>query len=161
MPIEDIIAFSSKSNEWETPQALFNLLHQRYSFIIDVCATKDNTKCDIYFDKDSDGLNQRWSGYSCWMNPPYGGQIIKWVEKAHIEGQYSPAIIGLVPARTDTAWWWKYVRPHTVSFLKGRLKFSNSPNPAPFPCAIVNFSDSERTFYWDWKNDDSLLWRYM
>jgi site-specific DNA-methyltransferase (adenine-specific) len=46
-------------------------------------------------------------------------------------------VVALVPARTDTQWWWDSVIHHEVRFIKGRLKFGNQTNSAPFPSAIV------------------------
>jgi len=65
------VHFSSKTGEWETPQALFDELDARYVFTLDVCATKKNAKCQMYYNKKDDGLSKLWYG-SCWMNPPYG-----------------------------------------------------------------------------------------
>ena len=56
---------SSNSYEWETPQDLFDKLNNRYRFTLDVCATKENAKCDNYFTKEDDGLKQDWGkGFS-------------------------------------------------------------------------------------------------
>ena len=74
--------FSSATGEWETPQALFDLLNEEFCFDTDVCATPQNAKCSHYYTKVEDGLSQHWSG-RCWMNPPYGRQIGAWVRKAH------------------------------------------------------------------------------
>ena len=47
----------------------------------------------------------------------------------------------LVPARTDTKYWHDYVmKAEMVFFIKGRLKFGDSENSAPFPSAVVVFS---------------------
>lgn len=73
--------FSSKTDMWETPQWLFDKLNEEFNFDLDVCATKDNTKCVEYYTKEQDGLKQPWYGV-CWCNPPYGKEIGKWVEKA-------------------------------------------------------------------------------
>lgn len=75
------VMFSSKSCEWETPIDFFKKLDDEYHFTLDVCATKDNAKCDKYFTRAEDGLSKEWSG-TCWMNPPYGREIGKWVRKA-------------------------------------------------------------------------------
>ena len=72
----------SENPEWETPQHVFDALNKEFHFTLDVCANKDNHKCEKYFDKDMDGLKQNWSGEICWMNPPYGSTIKHWVHKA-------------------------------------------------------------------------------
>ena len=74
--------FTSNTPEWETPQDLFWDLHKEFKFTIDVCATKDNRKIGRHYDKETDGLKQNWTGEVCWMNPPYGREIGKWIKKA-------------------------------------------------------------------------------
>jgi phage N-6-adenine-methyltransferase len=73
--------FSSKTDEWETPQALFDELNREFGFTLDVCALPENAKCDLFFTPKTDGLSQSWKGHMCWMNPPYGREIGKWVKK--------------------------------------------------------------------------------
>ena len=74
--------FSSDSDEWATPQDLFDSLDQEFGFTLDVCADDSNHKVARYFTKEQDGLTQDWQNEVCWMNPPYGDGIPKWVEKA-------------------------------------------------------------------------------
>ena len=75
------VHFSSKTDLWATPQDFFDKLNAEFNFDLDVCATQDNAKCPRYFTKLDDGLAQEWRG-KVWMNPPYGREIGKWVEKA-------------------------------------------------------------------------------
>lgn len=148
--------FTSNTPEWETPQALFDQLNKEFNFTIDVCATKENAKCKNYFTKEDNGLLKTWYG-TCWMNPPYGRQIGEWVEKAYgfagMEYAVGPdyfsgrnkkttKVVCLLPARTDTRWFHTFIykKPNVeIRFLKGRLKFGNSKNSAPFPSMIVIF----------------------
>lgn len=132
------VHFSSKTDLWSTPQELFNKLNQKYNFELDVCATHDNAKCDKYFTKSDDGLQQKWIG-TCWMNPPYGREIIKWMEKAYISALDGAIVVCLVPSRTDTRWWHEFAMQGNIEFIRGRLKFGDSKNSAPFPSAIVVF----------------------
>src|SRR5438034_1015706 len=82
-----------------------------------------------------DGLKQTWRGV-CWMNPPYGRQIGLWIRKAYESSLNGVTIVSLVPARTDTAWWHEYAaNASEIRFIRGRLRFGNSANPAPFPSA--------------------------
>lgn len=73
------------------------------------------------------------------MNPPYGRNIGKWVEKAYKSSLDGATVVCLLPVRTDTAWWHDYCMRGVVMFLRGRLKFSGAKNNAPFPSAIVVF----------------------
>ena len=78
--------YASSTCEWETPQALFDRLDAAYHFECDVCATAENAKCAKYYDRETDGLKQTWTGV-CWMNPPYGREIGKWMSKAYASAQ--------------------------------------------------------------------------
>lgn len=134
---------SSATDMWETPQWLFNLLNEQYHFDVDVCAVPENAKCSTYFTPEQNGLSQEWKGV-CWMNPPYGRNIGKWIKKAYESAQAGATVVCLLPARTDTAWWHDYVmKGGQITFLRGRLKFGNAKNSAPFPSAIVVFKPQE------------------
>ena len=132
--------FTSSSDDWETPQEFFDAIDEVFHFRLDVCATRANAKCERYFTKAEDGLLQTWRGV-CWMNPPYGREISRWVKKAY-ESALNPGtvVVCLLPARTDTRWWHDYVIAHarSVEFIKGRLRFSGKGS-APFPSALVVF----------------------
>lgn len=131
--------FTSRTCEWETPQALFNALDARYHFDIDVCARAGNAKCKRFFSPEEDGLVQEWQG-ACWMNPPYGREIVKWVRKAYETSLRGGTVVCLLPARTDTTWWHEYCMRGKIEFIRGRLKFGGAKNSAPFPSAIVVFA---------------------
>ena len=84
MSISEVL-YSSRSEEWGTPQDLFDKLDAEFHFDIDVCATARNAKCAKFFTKEQDGLKQSWSGKTVWCNPPYGKKIAEWVKKAYQE----------------------------------------------------------------------------
>lgn len=132
------VHFSSETDLWATPQDFFDKYNAIYNFDLDVCATDQNAKCKKYFTKDDDGLNQEWHG-NCWMNPPYGREIIKWMKKAYESNLTGATVVCLVPARTDTKWWHEYAMKGQIEFIRGRLKFGNAKNSAPFPSAVVIF----------------------
>jgi phage N-6-adenine-methyltransferase len=130
---------SSATDQWATPQDFFDKTSLQYGpFDIDVCAEATNAKCTVFFDKNVDGLKQKWVG-KCWMNPPYGRDIAKWMEKAHESWQEGATVVCLVPARTDTKWWHHFAMKGQVVFIRGRLKFGSAKNSAPFPSALVIF----------------------
>ena len=134
------VMFSSKSDEWETPEATFRKLDQEFGFDLDPCASDNNHKCEEYYTKEQDGLKQSWEGRRVWCNPPYGRQIAKWVEKAHQESQRGALVVMLIPARTDTKWFheWIYGKAE-IRFIRGRIKFGGQKNNAPFPSMVVIF----------------------
>ena len=131
------VHYSSATDQWATPQDLFDQLAAKYPFTIDVCALPSNAKCRRYFSPEQDGLTQDWNGEVCWMNPPYGREIKRWMAKAVDEWQKGATVVCLVPSRTDTAWWHDYAMQGEITFLRGRLKFGNAKNSATFPSAIV------------------------
>ncbi len=133
------VHFSSETDEWPTPGNLFAELDAEFRFTLDVCASADNAKCERYFDRRMNGLTQTWTGM-CWMNPPYGRTIGLWIRKAHESSMEGATVVCLIPARTDTEWWHKYVvKADEVRFVRGRLRFGNATSGAPFPSAIVVF----------------------
>lgn len=133
------VHFSSKTSDWETPQDFFDRLNSEFHFELDVCATPENAKCKRYFTPEVDGLKQKWTGV-CWMNPPYGREIGRWVKKAYESAQEGTTVVCLLPARTDTSWWHDYcMKADEIRFIRGRLKFSGAKHPAPFPSAVVIF----------------------
>jgi phage N-6-adenine-methyltransferase len=131
--------FSSKTDMHTTPLDFWVKLDREFGFELDVCASAENAKCKKYFTREQDGLAQEWRGV-CWMNPPYGREIYKWVEKAYEASLRGATVVCLLPARTDTSWWHKFVmRSNDVRFIRGRLKFGDAKNSAPFPSAVVVF----------------------
>ena len=133
------VALRSGTDKWSTPQAFFDKQNARFSFTVDVCASRENAKCVRYFSEEDDGLAQSWRGEVCWMNPPYGRKIGLWMKKAYQESRRGATVVCLVPARTDTAWWHEYAMRGKCTFIRGRLKFGGSKNAAPFPSALVVF----------------------
>ena len=129
---------TSTTADWATPQDFFDAQNLIHNFTLDVCANNTNAKCPIYFDKQADGLKQTWVG-TCWMNPPYGREIGKWMQKAYQSAGNGTIVVCLVPARTDTKWWHDYAIKGQVTFIKGRLKFGGAKNSAPFPSAVIVF----------------------
>lgn len=129
---------SSLTDNWATPQAVFDKLNEEFRFTLDVCASKENHKCDKYFTVEDDALKQEWTGVF-WMNPPYGDIIGDFIKKAYESAKAGAIGVCLVPARTDTKWWQYCWHASEIRFVVGRLKFGDSNQSAPFPSAIVVF----------------------
>lgn len=135
------VHFSSKSNEWSTPQDTFDALNREFSFTLDPCATKENAKCKKFFTAEDDGLAQSWDGEIVFCNPPYGREIRNWVEKAH---NTKGLVVLLIPARTDTSYFHDYIYGKAeIRFIRGRLKFGGSKNSAPFPSMVVIYKNEQ------------------
>ena len=121
--------FTSASQHWATPKELYAELDKEFHFNCD--------PCPLYGLED--GLPVPW-GSRAFVNPPYGREITRWLKKACQENQLGKLIVCLIPSRTDTRWWHEYVmKADEIRFLKGRLKFGDSKNSAPFPSAVVIF----------------------
>ena len=135
--------FTSKSDEWSTPQDFYDQLDDRWGFTLDPCASSENHKCERYFTIEDDGLKQSWEGQTVFVNPPYSN-IAAWLEKAYKETRrpkVETIIVCLIPSRTDTRYWHQYVMGSAIIyFVKGRLKFGGCKNSAPFPSSVVVFN---------------------
>lgn len=134
------VHFSSKTPEWPTPQAFFDGLDKEFGFTLDPCATNENHKCEKYFTESENGLTQSWANECVFMNPPYGRGIADWMRKAFDScTEDNATVVCLVPSRTDTKWFHTYAMQGEIRFIKGRLKFGNATENAPFPSAVVIF----------------------
>ena len=134
--------FSSKTDNWSTPQDFFDELNKEFAFTLDPCADDHNHKCEKYFTREQDGLSQNWGGQEViFCNPPYGREIGSWVRRCYLVNRLQGnLIVMLLPARTDTRWFHEYIYKKEnveIRFVKGRLKFGNSKNSAPFPSMVV------------------------
>ena len=133
----------SLSDEWETPNELFNFLISKTGISpkIDVCATYENRKCPAHFGFDNfdktiqDGLNTQWFADS-WCNPPHS-LTGKFVEKAYRENKENNIkIIMLIPANTMSSnYFHEYVLYNVrASYfpIKGRIKFLQNGKESKF-----------------------------
>jgi phage N-6-adenine-methyltransferase len=142
-------AFSSVSDNWSTPRAFYNELAKEFNFVLDVAAGAGNYLTPSWYGLDHQDYSRRnglvlpWAqeaislGGDVWLNPPYGKTIKEWVGKADAESKEGVTVVCLVPSRTDTRWFHEHCAHHELRFVKGRLKFGGSTNPAPFPSLVV------------------------
>ena len=134
----NVALLSSKDMAWTTPRELFDWLNLRFGFTLDPCCVPETALCAKFYTPEDDGLSQSWRGERVFMNPPYGREVGQWVEKAYNEARKGAFVVGLVPARTDTAWWHNYViGKASILYLSGRLKFGDAKQSAPFPSVIL------------------------
>ena len=123
------VMFSSASDHWSTPKEVYEALDKEFKFNDDPCPLGG-----------AGGLNREW-GTRTFVNPPYS-EIKYWVAYGFNQASKGKTVVMLIPSRTDTRWWHGYVMEATeIRFIKGRLKFGNSKNSAPFPSAIVVFNN--------------------
>ncbi len=147
--METEVMFSQQTDVWGTPQWLFDALDKEFGFTLDPCSDGTNAKCERFFSIHDSGLLKDWGTDTVFMNPPYS-QCEEWMRKAYGAAQEGATVVCLVPARTDTEWWHRYAMKGEIRLLKGRLKFGDATNGAPFPSAVIVFRP--RTFQlvaWD------------
>ena len=124
------VHFSSASDRWATPKAVYQGLDAEFHFDWDPCPLDgiENGKAPLFAD---------WRGRRVFCNPPYGPKIGEWLQR----GLEAELAVFLIPARTDTRWFHEIVLPKAseIRFIKGRLKFGDAKNSAPFPSMIVVF----------------------
>ncbi len=147
--------FSKESDCWSTPSSLFAELDNEFHFELDAAALKETALCKEYYGPDheepsrTDALANSWAK-STWLNPPYS-KCKEFIAKAAKESAKGCTVVCLIPSRTDTRYWHEHIWDaqknnwrNGVSgrFIKGRLKFGNSKNSAPFPSVIIVFKKS-------------------
>lgn len=133
--------FTSNTEMWATPQDFFDKLNEEFHFDLDPCASPENYKCEKYFTEADNGLAQNWGGHRVFCNPPYGRKIAAWVKKCHDEALKGTLIVMLIPARTDTSYFHDYIyHKAELRFVRGRLKFGDAKQGAPFPSMVVIYN---------------------
>ena len=125
--------FTSLRGDWRTPRALYQGLDAEFHFDFDPCPIKPKI----------DGLETDWGNIN-FVNPPYGKEIERWIQKGYTESLKGKTIVFLIPSRTDTRWWHEYImKANEIRFIRGRLKFDDQKNSAPFPSAIAVFKQKK------------------
>lgn len=126
--------FSSAHSEWATPRKLYDELDAEFGFDFDPCPLggKEDGAAPLFVS---------WTGKRVFCNPPYGPHVRRFLERAE-EAQLA---VFLLAARTDTRWFHEIVLPKAkeIRFIRGRLRYGDSPNTAPFPSMIVVFGEKE------------------
>ena len=131
-----------ETDVWATPQWLYDALNKEFGFTLDPCSDGKNAKCEKFYTPRENGLLRDWGTETVFMNPPYS-EVDEWMRKAYGAALEGATVVCLIPARTDTQWWHAYVMKAEIRFIKGRLKFGDAENSAPFPSAIVVFRPRE------------------
>jgi hypothetical protein len=131
------VLFSSKSPHWPTPKALLRELDGEFHFDFDPCPPHESEK------GGSAPLFTPWHGKRVFCNPPYDRGIARFLERA----TEAAVAVFLLPARTDTKWFHDLVLPNAseIRFIKGRLRFGDAKNSAPFPSMLVIFGSGYKT----------------
>jgi len=130
-------------DNYSTPPNLYAIGCMKFGLrpTLDVCATKENTKCINFITEKEDSLLFEWLE-PFFMNPPYS-KVQQFMKKAYYQHLKHgvPALI-LVFAKTDTKWWHNFVEDKAEThFIKGRIKFFKdgyeTKNSAPYPSVWI------------------------
>ena len=142
MATKTSVQFTSKGIDYETPSDIFDPLDDEFHFTLDVAASHTNAKCDNYYTEEDDALTQSWIG-TCWMNPPYGRALRRFVKKAYESAQCGSTVVCLIPVRANTKWWHQYVmRASEIRLINGEVKFVGHERGLWWAMCIVVFKDS-------------------
>jgi phage N-6-adenine-methyltransferase len=142
---------SSAHHGWETPANLGSALSLAVGgFDLDPCAASRDVrrariKARLLLTVEDDGLTVPWRG-RVFVNPPYGRVLAQWVHKCAAESADARAVVvALLPARPDTRWWHEHVAGAAdVFMIRGRLRFGDGQQAAPFPSAVVTWGADEK-----------------
>lgn len=122
------VHFSSLTDDWKTPESVYEKLNDEFHFNDDPCPIGG-----------VEGLDREW-GTSVFVNPPYSA-LGMWCKKAYKEHLKGKTVVMLIPSRTDTRAWHDYVmKADEIRFIRGRLKFGGAKWNAPFPSAVIIFN---------------------
>lgn len=126
------VVFKSESVDHATPAEVYRKLDEEFGFTFDPTPLNGADSGDVL------STNFKlWTGQRVFCNPPYGPEIVKWLRR----WEEADLAVYLIPARTDTRWFHDICLPFAkeIRFIKGRLKFGNAVNSAPFPSMLVIF----------------------
>lgn len=112
-------AYQGRTDEWLTPPEIIEALGP---FDTDPCSPikRPWPTAERHYTVDDDGLSKPWVG-RVWLNPPYGPETGKWLQKLAEHGDG----IALIFARTETEMFhrWGWDKADAMLFLRGRLHF--------------------------------------
>lgn len=136
----------SKSQEWETPWWLFDLLDSEFQFTVDAAANSQNAKLERYWTEEIDGLKQDWREEIVFINPPFAVKDLRlWTERAYVASRESgTTVVMIVPVKADQDWWHDFAIKTEIRFIRGRVTFEGATSSFPGPVAVLVFGKSVR-----------------
>ena len=103
------------SDNWATPDDLYNELNNEFEFDFDPCP----------LNSDFDGLECDWGNVN-FINPPYSRKLKEaFVEKSIALSKQGKVCVMLLPVSTSTKLFHDHILPNAddIRFLRGRVKF--------------------------------------
>lgn len=134
------VMFSSATDEWATPQGFFDELNKEFHFTLDPAANKENHKCESFFTKEQNGLACPWGGDTrCFAILLTGARLESGFRKRgrNTRRMEIPSLCFFRLGRTHDGSTSSFTGKAEIRFVRGRLKFGNATNSAPFPSMVV------------------------
>lgn len=114
----------ASSDEWGTPQELFDILHREFRFDVDACATASNAKCPLFMTQERCAFRRHLtSPMTVWMNPPFSriAEALLWARQ---QSQNGSTVVVMVPTRTNPPWWHEHVLTASeIRFILHKVAF--------------------------------------
>jgi phage N-6-adenine-methyltransferase len=151
--------FSAKSDEWGTPDKIFQLATEWWGELhCDVAATAENTKCFMYYTQEQNALNQLWSRFN-WCNPPFS-LADEFVEKAIHEAVHNNGFTTLLLKAAPETERFKQLRKHGCKFvfLSPRVQYVGAGKSCPFPSCLVRVERPMPTSVVNWYDITKEEW---
>ena len=113
---------------WGPPEAIFNFAQNKWcNFTLDAAANLFNSKVTNFISENQDALKTSWISNNTWLNPPYGRQMPKFIQRAlnQVREGNTDRVVCLIASRTDTKIFQEVIFPYAseLYFIKGRIKF--------------------------------------
>lgn len=158
MPFSSVL-WSNENEQATSPMDMYAKLDKTFHFKLDAATSQANPLgAPKFYTKEDNGLLKPWEQMT-FVNPPFSevrlvkkgrrkrmirtNVLPKWVTKAYAEGELGHNSVMLVSSRTGTRWFQDMCFTHAkmICFVRGRLKFAESENSAPFDSVLLMFAD--------------------
>lgn len=174
------LMFSSENQQWQTRWKTYYSIQEQLGreYNLDPCCFEESSKCSQFitpemdlFSYDNLDMFDKGDGVQCFVNPEYGRNQRKFVEKIVDLCEYDNVIADvLIPARTDTALYHDIIlnKATSIRFVRGRVTFGTDDYwewvweqeylngkknslfgkhgkmcSAPFPSMVVSFGETK------------------
>lgn len=130
-----LLYFYKKNDIIETPKDVYDLLDDFFHFDFDPCPINPMFN----------GLECEWGDMN-YVNPPYS-EISKWLKKAISENDKNKKSLFLIPVRSNSKYWFKYVfkKAKSIFFIEKGICFKGFKKRLPIPLCFVYFGQQQQT----------------
>jgi phage N-6-adenine-methyltransferase len=150
------IHFPSVSQSLETPWDFFEAVERKFGRMrFDLAASKDNTKCLRYYDKQDDSLNQNWIDLegNLWLNPPFR-RARYFAKKSKLSTSINGGrlVFFLSIAGVSRSWYQLHVYRHALIYaIRPTPIFIGHSNPFPQDMTLAIYGKKPGFKCWNWK----------